>query len=186
MSAPPNSTKERHDPCKGLVLVKRGDPNAPNILDRLDSYEFPRDSIDSNLEPPKQANDDQNSSQTRSETNSAPKLGNGKPTQPSRVAKLEAPAEPVSFRQWRDSIAENFSTLARPAEVCASVIAQTLINDISNPFALALVDVPSSGKTITLNFFSDVEELVYTTDTFTAASFVCLTQAMWRVHSWPK
>ena len=42
---------------------------------------------------------------------------------------------------------------------------------MANPFALALVDVPSSGKTITLNFF-DVPHLAYTTDNFTPASFV--------------
>jgi hypothetical protein len=38
---------------------------------------------------------------------------------------------------------------ARAAEICASVFAQLLLNDVANPFALALVDVPSSGKTIT-------------------------------------
>ncbi len=172
MSAPPHSTKEPHDLWKTLVLVKPGDPNAPNILDQLDTYAFARDSIGSNAEPPKQASDGQNGLPTRSQSGSARKPGNGELPQLSRVAKVETPAEPESFQQWRDSIAENFPTLASPAEVCASVIAQTLINDVSNPFALALVDVPSSGKTITLNFFSDVEELVYTTDTFTAASFV--------------
>jgi hypothetical protein len=101
-----------------------------------------------------------------------------KPEDRPRIAKVEPPAEPVNFEQWRDVIAKNFPGLVRPAEVCASVIAQLLIKDVCNPFALALVDVPSSGKTITLNFFSDSEELVdseklaYTTDTFTAASFV--------------
>jgi hypothetical protein len=49
--------------------------------------------------------------------------------------------------------------------------AQLLLNDVANPFALALVDVPSSGKTITLNFF-DAPELTYTTDNFSPASFV--------------
>lgn len=35
-----------------------------------------------------------------------------------------------------------------------------------------LVDVPSAGKTITINFFSEIEGLTYATDKFTPASFV--------------
>jgi hypothetical protein len=87
-----------------------------------------------------------------------------------RIEKLTRPSEPVTFEQWRSVIESNFSVLVRPAEACLSVVAQLLINDVSNPFALALVDVPSSGKTITLNFFSGVDELTYTSDSFTPAS----------------
>ena len=89
-----------------------------------------------------------------------------------RVAKLAPPARPVSFDQWRAVIKENFPALAGSAEICLSVVAQKLINDVSNQFALALVDVPASGKTITLNFFDGATELTYTTDNFTPASFV--------------
>jgi hypothetical protein len=89
-----------------------------------------------------------------------------------RIEKLAKPSEPVTFKQWRNVIATNFPALVRPAEVCLNVVAQLLLNDISNPFALALVDVPSSGKTITLNFFSGINELTYTSDNFTPASFV--------------
>ena len=78
---------------------------------------------------------------------------------------------PMSFEQWQSIIAANFPAYSRSAEVCASVVAQLLLNDVANPFALALVDVPASGKTITLNFFN-VPELVYATDSFTPASFV--------------
>ncbi len=92
--------------------------------------------------------------------------------QPLRVAKLTRPAQAVTFGQWRAVIGENFPTLLRPAEVCLSVKTQLLLNDVSNPFALALVDVPASGKTITLNFFDGATELTYTTDNFTPASFV--------------
>ena len=77
----------------------------------------------------------------------------------------------MDFKQWQAVISDNFPAYARPAEICASVIVQLLLNDVANPFALALVDVPSSGKTITLNFF-DVPHLAYTTDNFTPASFV--------------
>ena len=115
-------------------------------------------------------------------TNSATQLSGGRaglntaantaPPQSPRVAKLQAPADAVTFEQWRNTIAGSFPTFVRPAEVCLSVVAQLLINDVSNPFALALVDVPSSGKTITLNFFSGIDELIYTTDNFTPAAFV--------------
>ena len=68
-------------------------------------------------------------------------------------------------------IGQNFPALTRPAEICGSVVTQMLINDAANPFALVLLDVPSSGKTITENFF-DVPVLSYTTDHFTPASLV--------------
>ena len=77
----------------------------------------------------------------------------------------------MDFKEWQTVISANFPAYARPAEICASVVVQLLLNDVANPFALALVDVPSSGKTITLNFF-DVPDLAYTTDNFTPASFV--------------
>ena len=93
-------------------------------------------------------------------------------TEPPRIAKLTRPTQALTVDQWRAVIGKNFPTLLRPAEVCLSVEAQLLLNDVSNPFALALVDVPSSGKTIILNFFDGPAELSYTTDNFTPASFV--------------
>ena len=89
-----------------------------------------------------------------------------------RVAKLKRPEQPCTIDQWHAVIRKHFPALLRPAEVCLSVVAQLLLNDVSNPFALALVDVPASGKTITLNFFDGSAELTYTTDNFTPAAFV--------------
>jgi 5S rRNA maturation endonuclease (ribonuclease M5) len=89
-----------------------------------------------------------------------------------RVAKIDPPQTPTTLAEWRDVIAKNFPALASPAEICLSVEAQLQLNDVVNPFALALVDVPSSGKTITLNFFTNPKELAYTTDYFSAAAFV--------------
>jgi len=89
-----------------------------------------------------------------------------------RIAKVAPPQKPISLCVWRDVIAKNFPSLLGSAEICLSVEAQLLLNDVTNPFALALVDVPASGKTITLNFFDGPPELTYTTDCFTAASFV--------------
>jgi predicted transcriptional regulator len=100
-----------------------------------------------------------------------PELAKSFPAEPCRPLRIEPPETPMDFKQWQAVITANFPAFARAAEICASVVAQLLLNDVANPFALALVDVPSSGKTITLNFF-DVPELAYTTDNFTPASFV--------------
>ncbi len=88
-----------------------------------------------------------------------------------RFAKLKAKKK-VGIDEWRDVVFDNFPDLLIPAEVGLSIVSQLLIKDIKNPFALVYVDVPSSGKTIVLNFFSTIKELIYTTDDFTPASFV--------------
>jgi len=89
-----------------------------------------------------------------------------------RVRKIESIEKEVGFDEWCDTIKSNFPELLFPAEVGLSIIAQILIKDITNPFALVLVDVPSSGKTITINFFSEIDGLTYASDKFTPASFV--------------
>jgi hypothetical protein len=89
-----------------------------------------------------------------------------------RIKQVTPPAQPVSFEQWQAVIKDNFPDLLFPAEISLAILAQLLITDITNPFALVLVDVPASGKTITINFFDGIEELTYSTDKFTPASFV--------------
>ncbi len=89
-----------------------------------------------------------------------------------RIMTIETLEREVSFEEWQEKIRENFPELLFSAEVGLSVIAQLLITEITNPFALVLVDVPSSGKTITINFFSEIEGLTYASDKFTPASFV--------------
>ena len=76
------------------------------------------------------------------------------------------------FNNWAEVIFKEFPELLKPAEIALSVFCQLKIKDIKNPFALIFVDVPSSGKTITLNMFSSLTEHIYTTDNFTPASFV--------------
>ncbi len=93
------------------------------------------------------------------------------PIENERFASLE-PSTAVEIEGWREIVKDNFPELVLPAEIGLSVIAQLLIEDIKNPFSLVYVDVPSSGKTITINFFSGLKELMYTTDNFTPASFV--------------
>ena len=89
-----------------------------------------------------------------------------------RIKKVAKPDKEISFAEWKEIIKKYFPDCAFAAEVCLSIIAQILIKDITNPFALVLVDVPSAGKTITLNFFVGIEDLTYPTDKFTPASFV--------------
>lgn len=78
----------------------------------------------------------------------------------------------MNIQEWREIIKKYFPEYVLPAEIGLSVIGQLAIRDIANPFGLVFVDRPSSGKTITLNFFSGCNDLVYATDTFTAAAFV--------------
>jgi len=89
-----------------------------------------------------------------------------------RIANIEQPERQISIAEWENTITSNFPEYQFPAKMCLSVISQLLINDITNPFALVLVDVPSSGKTVTLNFFNGLSSLAYTSDKFTPQSFV--------------
>lgn len=85
---------------------------------------------------------------------------------------LPKPSEDVSVVQWRNTVGALFPECINAGEVGLAVVLQLLINDIRNPFGLVYVDVPSAGKTITLNFFSELDELVYSTDNFTPSSLV--------------
>lgn len=89
-----------------------------------------------------------------------------------RIKKVTEPKQEIDFEKWQETIKSYFPELLLPAEVGLSIIAQILIREITNPFALVLVDVPSAGKTITINFFSEISELTYASDKFTPASFV--------------
>ena len=90
----------------------------------------------------------------------------------SRIVQVEKPEQEVNFKQWKDAIAQHFPDLVFPAEYGLAILAQILITDVSNPFSLVFVDVPSAGKTIAINFFAEIEGLTYATDKFTPASFV--------------
>ncbi len=89
-----------------------------------------------------------------------------------RIKKYDKPDTEMDFQGWKNIIIENFPGLFLAAEFGASIMAQILIKDVTNPFALVLVDVPSAGKTIAINFFSEIEGLTYASDKFTPASFV--------------
>lgn len=89
-----------------------------------------------------------------------------------RIKKIEKVERPTTMNEWREVVQKNFPDCLFAAEAGISVLVQLLIRDISNPFALVLVDVPSSGKTITINFFDNIDELTYASDKFTPASFI--------------
>lgn len=89
-----------------------------------------------------------------------------------RYVPLPKPATATTLTDWRKLIAAKFPECLAGGEVGLSVVAQLLINDVRNPFGLVYVDVPSAGKTITLNFFAELDELVYATDSFTPSSLV--------------
>ncbi|MDO8468502.1 MAG: hypothetical protein Q7S29_01970 [Candidatus Peribacter sp.] len=88
------------------------------------------------------------------------------------VARVSQPTLHTSFTAWREVIAQNFPELVQAAETGLSVACQLLIRDVTNCSALVLVDQPSAGKTIAINFFDDIEGITYSSDTFTPASFV--------------
>lgn len=89
-----------------------------------------------------------------------------------RYKPLPRPESEIGIAEWRALVATKFPECLAAGEVGLSVIAQLLIQDVRNPFGLVYVDVPSAGKTITLNFFSEIAELTYPTDSFTPSSLV--------------
>ncbi len=89
-----------------------------------------------------------------------------------RIKPILRPFKPMTFDEWKEVIMANFPDLMFPAEICASIVAQVLIHEIANPFAVVLIGAPSGGKTICINFFDAIEELTYASDKFTPAAFV--------------
>lgn len=89
-----------------------------------------------------------------------------------RYSVLPVQETETDIASWRESVGKVFPECLAAGEVGIAVLAQLLITDVRNPFGLVYVDVPSAGKTITLNFFADVPELVYPTDSFTPSSLV--------------
>jgi hypothetical protein len=89
-----------------------------------------------------------------------------------RIFKFEKPEVEITIEEWRKVIKENFPDLAFAAEIILAIFVQILIKDITNCFALVLEDKPSSGKTILINIFCYIQELIHESDKFTPASFV--------------
>jgi hypothetical protein len=88
------------------------------------------------------------------------------------IVKVQNPDKELTKTEWDEIIQDNFPELWLVADMCLTAVAQLLLNDVVNPFGLVLVDRPSSGKTIVLNFFSNLHELIFADDRFTPASFV--------------
>ncbi len=88
------------------------------------------------------------------------------------IPQVSKPISPIDKSDWDKIIKDNFPDLWPVADIALAGVGQLLLKDIVNPFGLILVDKPSSGKTIVLNFFSELEELVYPVDNFSPASLV--------------
>src|SRR3989338_5486370 len=78
----------------------------------------------------------------------------------------------MKIEEWRKEVGQDFPELVFPTEIALSVVCQLFIEDIVNPFALVIIDVASAGKTISLNFMSELNDIVYKLDDFTNASIV--------------
>ena len=89
-----------------------------------------------------------------------------------RYSSLPEPESEVDLATWREQVGKLFPECMAAGEVGLSVISQLIISDVRNPFGLVYVGAPSAGKTITLNFFSELDELTCITDNFTPASLV--------------
>ena len=74
-------------------------------------------------------------------------------------------------RNLEDKIEKNFTNIYPVLEVCLSVKSQLLIKDITQPFALFLMGVPSCYKSTTLEIINCLSNC-YKSDKFTPKSFV--------------
>ena len=57
------------------------------------------------------------------------------PPESRRPLQVKPPEVSIDFKEWQAVISKNFPAYARPAEICASVVTQLLLNDAANPFA---------------------------------------------------
>jgi len=77
----------------------------------------------------------------------------------------------VKRKNLEGEIEKNFRNMYPTLEVCLSVKTQLLIDDITQPFALFIMGVPSSLKSTTLEIINCLSNC-YKTDKFTPRSFV--------------
>lgn len=78
----------------------------------------------------------------------------------------------MDVQSWKGIIKDQFPSLIEAAITGASVACQLFIKDIINPFGLIFIDASGAGKTISVNFFSRIKDLVIALDNFTKASFI--------------
>lgn len=97
-----------------------------------------------------------------------------------RVYEVKKPEQELDYYSWKNVTETHFPEYSFAFEIAISVPVQLLLNDAKNPFGLFFVGVPGEGKTIKLNVLDCVPEITYSTDKFTAASFVSNSTAVKR------
>jgi len=80
--------------------------------------------------------------------------------------------DPISFDELKTIYNDNFPKLWESYSAALAVMGQHFIDDISNPFTLFFQGPPSGGKTTVLDCFMGLNDYIYWSDSFTAASFV--------------
>lgn len=78
----------------------------------------------------------------------------------------------INIEEVRKVVERNFPTLWLPTEACLASLATLLLKKNSNPTALMLNGVSSSGKSTILDFFEGIEGITYRSDYFTPKAFV--------------
>jgi predicted transcriptional regulator len=78
----------------------------------------------------------------------------------------------MTVEKWRKIIKEHFPDLLEGAEVIASVFCELLIKDITKPLWMIVIDVWGSGKTILVNFFSEIVEMIKSLDNLTKSAIL--------------
>jgi len=77
------------------------------------------------------------------------------------------------YLKVRDVVVKNFGERVWfITDACLSVVATLLLENITNPTGLNLIDSPSTEKTTILSWFYNIDGISYKTDNFTPASFV--------------
>lgn len=89
-----------------------------------------------------------------------------------RIYEVKKPEQELDYSPWKNVIGAQFPEFSFAFEIAISVPVQLLLNDARNPFGLFFIGPPGRGKTIKLNVLDCVLEITYSTDKFTAASFV--------------
>ena len=78
----------------------------------------------------------------------------------------------TDIKSLKEIVSQHFPEYWKHIELCLATTATLLLKDNSNPTAIVLIGVPSTGKSTVLDLFRGIENITYTSDGFTAKAFV--------------